>query len=240
IHLCPGVTEAGGLYVLGTERHESRRIDNQLRGRSGRQGDPGESRFYLSLEDDLMRIFGSDRISRIMERLGVEEGEVISHPLVNRAIATAQKRVEGQNFEIRKHLLDYDDVMNKQRTIVYGLRRRILNGEEIKDEIDSRIQDAVEKVISQYAVNGNYPENWDREKLYAELKRAFDIDYRIPDADLHSQSAEATLDQAVELARNKYGQIETAIGSEQLREIERQVLLGVIDHLWREHLYAMD
>ncbi|MDB5049207.1 MAG: protein translocase subunit secA [Fibrobacteres bacterium] len=240
IQLNEGVVETGGLYVLGTERHESRRIDNQLRGRSGRQGDPGESRFYLSLEDDLMRIFGSDRISRIMDRLGVEEGEVISHPLVNRAIATAQKRVEGQNFEIRKHLLEYDDVMNKQRTVVYGLRRRILKGEEIKDEIETRIVEAVDEVVSQYAVAGNYPENWELDKLYAELKRAFDLDYSIAGDVLHYQSAEQTVDQVVELAKQKYAAIETAIGSEQLREIERQVLLGVIDHLWREHLYAMD
>ena len=240
IQLGEGVTEVGGLYVLGTERHESRRIDNQLRGRSGRQGDPGESRFYLSLEDDLMRIFGSDRISRIMDRLGVEEGEVISHPLVNRAIATAQKRVEGQNFEIRKHLLEYDDVMNKQRTVVYGLRRRILNGEEIKDEIEVRIEEAVDQIVSQYALNGNYPENWELDKLYAELKRAFDIDYSIPDDVLHYQSADDTVNAVIELAKKKYLIIEEAIGSETLREIERQVLLGVIDHLWREHLYAMD
>ncbi|MEO6096926.1 MAG: preprotein translocase subunit SecA [Fibrobacteria bacterium] len=240
IQLGEGVTEAGGLYVLGTERHESRRIDNQLRGRSGRQGDPGESRFYLSLEDDLMRIFGSDRISRIMDRLGVEEGEVISHPLVNRAIATAQKRVEGQNFEIRKHLLEYDDVMNKQRTVVYGLRRRILKGEEIKDEIEVRIDEAVEQIISQYSVGGNYPENWELDKMYGELKRALDLDYTIAEDVLHYQNAETTLDQVSELAAKKYAAIESAIGSEQLREIERQVLLGVIDHLWREHLYAMD
>ncbi|MDQ3001690.1 MAG: preprotein translocase subunit SecA [Fibrobacterota bacterium] len=240
IQLGEGVIETGGLYVLGTERHESRRIDNQLRGRSGRQGDPGESRFYLSLEDDLMRIFGSDRISRIMDRLGVEEGEVISHPLVNRAIATAQKRVEGQNFEVRKHLLEYDDVMNKQRTVVYGLRRRILNGEEIKDEIDVRIEEAVDQVVSQYAVAGNYPENWDLEKLYAELKRAFDIDYSIAPDVLHYQGADATVEQVIEKAKSKYAAIETSIGADQLREIERQVLLGVIDHLWREHLYAMD
>ena len=240
IQLGEGVTEAGGLYVLGTERHESRRIDNQLRGRSGRQGDPGESRFYLSLEDDLMRIFGSDRISRIMDRLGAEEGEVISHPLVNRAIATAQKRVEGQNFEIRKHLLEYDDVMNKQRTVIYGLRRRILNGEEIKDEIEIRIEEAVDQIVSQYALAGNYPENWELDKLYAELKRGFDIDYSIPDESLHHQTADDTVDQVIELAKKQYVHIETSIGSETLREIERQVLLGVIDHLWREHLHAMD
>jgi preprotein translocase subunit SecA len=240
IQLRPGVAEAGGLYVLGTERHESRRIDNQLRGRSGRQGDPGESRFYLSLEDDLMRIFGSDRISRIMDRLGVEEGEVISHPLVNRAIATAQKRVEGQNFEIRKHLLEYDDVMNKQRTVIYGLRRRILKGEEIKDEIEQRLEEAADEVVSQYALAGGYPENWDLEKLYGELKRSFDIDYAIPEGDLHHLTAENAVDQVVELCKKKYATIEEGLGSEQLREIERQILLRVIDHLWREHLYAMD
>jgi len=240
IQLGPGVTERGGLYVLGTERHESRRIDNQLRGRSGRQGDPGESCFYLSLEDDLMRIFGSDRISRIMDRLGVEEGEVISHSLVNRAIATAQKRVEGQNFEIRKHLLEYDDVMNKQRTVIYGLRRRILQGEEIKDEIESRVEDAADQVVSQYALAGNYPENWELDNLYAELKRAFDIDYAIVDDVLHYQTAEQTVEQVIAKCKEKYAAIEAGLGSEQLREIERQVLLGVIDHLWREHLYAMD
>ncbi len=240
IQLGPGVLEVGGLYVLGTERHESRRIDNQLRGRSGRQGDPGASQFYLSLEDDLMRIFGSDRISRIMDRLGVEEGEVISHPLVNRAIETAQKRVEGQNYEIRKHLLEYDDVMNRQRTVIYGLRRRILKGEEIKDEILARMEDAVDLVVSQYALAGNYPENWELENLYAEIKRAFDVDYRIPDEGLSSQTAEATVEEVSALARQNYERIEADLGSEQMREIERQVLLSVIDHIWREHLYAMD
>jgi preprotein translocase subunit SecA len=240
IQLGPGVVERGGLYVLGTERHESRRIDNQLRGRSGRQGDPGESRFYLSLEDDLMRIFGSDRISRIMDRLGVEEGEVISHSLVNRAIATAQKRVEGQNFEIRKHLLEYDDVMNKQRTVIYGLRRRILKGEEIKDEIETRVEEAADQVVSQYAVAGNYPENWELDNLYAELKRAFDVDYAIVDDVLHYQTAEQTVEQVIAKCKEKYASIEAGLGSEQLREIERQVLLGVIDQLWREHLYGMD
>ncbi len=226
--------------MLGTERHESRRIDNQLRGRSGRQGDPGESQFYLSLEDDLMRIFGSDRISRIMDRLGVEEGEVISHPLVNRAIQTAQKRVEGQNFEIRKHLLEYDDVMNKQRTVIYRLRRRILQGEEIKDEIIARMEDSVDTVVSQYAIVGNYPDTWDLEKLYGELKRAFNIDYLISEENLNSQSADQVVEEAIALAESKYQAIEEAVGSEQLREIERQVLLSVIDHIWREHLYAMD
>jgi preprotein translocase subunit SecA len=148
--------------------------------------------------------------------------------------------VEGQNYEIRKHLLEYDDVMNKQRTVIYGLRRRILKGEEIKDEIEVRIDEAVEQIVSQYSVGGNYPENWELDKMYADLKRAFDLDYSIPEDAIRYQNAETTLDQVSELAAKKYAAIETSIGSEQLREIERQVLLGVIDHLWREHLYAMD
>ncbi len=239
IQLGEGVVERGGLYVLGTERHESRRIDNQLRGRSGRQGDPGESLFYLSLEDDLMRIFGSDRIKKWMDRMGVQEDEVISHPMVNRAIATAQTRVEAQNFEIRKHLLEYDDVMNKQRTVVYGLRRRILQGEEVKDEITARLENAAELVTEQYAV-GNYPEAWDLEKFYSEVKRAFDLDYRISEDAIHHQTTDETMDELAGRLREKYAAIEQSIGSESMRAIERQVLLGVIDHAWREHLYAMD
>jgi len=240
IQLGPGVTELGGLYVLGTERHESRRIDNQLRGRSGRQGDPGESLFYLSLEDDLMRIFGSDRIKTWMDRMGVQEDEVISHPMVNRAIATAQKRVEGQNFEIRKHLLEYDDVMNKQRTVIYGLRRRILKGEEIQDEIINRMEDAADQAVSKYAVGGSYPDAWDLEKLYAEIKRDFGIDYKVPEEMLQHQTVDETIDQVTAQVRARYAAIEEAVGSAQLREIERQILLAVIDHSWREHLYAMD
>jgi len=240
IQLGPGVTELGGLYVLGTERHESRRIDNQLRGRSGRQGDPGESLFYLSLEDDLMRIFGSDRIKKWMDRMGVQEDEVISHPMVNRAIATAQKRVEGQNFEIRKHLLEYDDVMNKQRTVIYGLRRRILQGEEIQDEIINRMEDAADQAVSKYAVGGSYPDAWDLEKLYTEIKRDFGIDYKIPEEMLQHQTSAETIEQVTEQVRARYARIEESVGSEKLREIERQILLAVIDHSWREHLYAMD
>ena len=241
IQLGPGVAEVGGLYVLGTERHESRRIDNQLRGRAGRQGDPGESQFYLSLEDDLMRIFGGpDRIMKWMDRMGVQEDEVISHSMVNRAIATAQKRVEGQNYEVRKHLLEYDDVLNKQRTVVYGLRRRILQGEEIQDEIQSRLDQAADLVVAPYAVEANYAEGWDLEKFYAEVKRAFALDYAIPADDLSRQTAAETAEQIAEAMKARYAEIEAAIGSEIMRDIERQVLLGVIDMAWREHLYAMD
>ncbi len=240
IQLGEGVSDLGGLYVLGTERHESRRIDNQLRGRSGRQGDPGESQFYLSLEDDLMRIFGGERLQRLMARFGVKDDEVIAHPMVNRSIATAQKRVEGQNYEIRKHLLEYDDVMNKQRTVIYSLRRRILLGEDIRVEIESRIEEAIESVLAVYTMAGSYPESWDREKLELEVQRAFAIDWKIAEEEMHALTAEAALDAVTEKARAHYNDIEKSIGSEQLREIERQVLLGVIDHVWREHLYAMD
>ncbi|MFC1584961.1 preprotein translocase subunit SecA [Fibrobacterota bacterium] len=240
IKLGEGVIGLGGLYVLGTERHEARRIDNQLRGRSGRQGDPGESQFYLSLEDDLMRIFGSDRIARIMDKLGAEEGEVITHPLVNKAIANAQKRVESQNFEIRKHLLEYDDVMNRQRRVIYGVRRRILKGEEIQDEILSRLEEAVDIVISQYAVEGKHPEVWDLETLYSALKKSFAVDYRVPENELSSKTPAAILDEVTELVRKKYNGIETSISSEHMREIERQLLLMVIDNFWKDHLNSMD
>jgi len=241
IQLGSGVAEVGGLYVLGTERHESRRIDNQLRGRSGRQGDPGESQFYISLEDDLMRIFGGpDRIMKWMDRMGVKDDEVISHSMVNRAIAGAQKRVEGQNYEVRKHLLEYDDVLNKQRTVVYRLRRRILKGEEIQDEILMRLDEAADLVVSPFAIEANYPETWELEKFYAEVKRSFAVDYKIPKESLQTQTAAETAEQIAETIKVRYAEIEKAIGSETMRDIERQVLLGVIDLAWREHLYAMD
>jgi preprotein translocase subunit SecA len=240
IQLGEGVSDLGGLYVLGTERHESRRIDNQLRGRSGRQGDPGESQFYLSLEDDLMRIFGGERLKRIMDRLGVKEDEIIAHSMVNRSIATAQKRVEGQNYEVRKHLLEYDDVMNKQRTVVYALRRRILKGEDIREEIAARIEDAIDTVLASYTMSGSYPESWDLEKLELEVKRSFAIDFKVAEEEKQTLTAEAALDRVIEQAKLQYAAIEETLGSETLREVERQVLLGVIDNVWREHLHAMD
>ncbi len=169
------MVERGGLHIVGTERHESRRIDNQLRGRSGRQGDPGSSRFYLSLEDDLLRIFGSQRIQKIMDRLGMEEGEPIEHKLVTRAIATAQKRVETHNFEIRKHLLEYDDVMNKQREIIYGMRRQILDGESQADTVAEWIEDLVAATLDGYAPADAHAEDWDLAGLGEALYRQFDV-----------------------------------------------------------------
>ncbi len=240
IRLGPGIVDLGGLYVLGTERHEARRIDNQLRGRSGRQGDPGESQFYLSLEDELMRIFGSDRIARIMDRLGAEEGEVITHPLVNRAIANAQKRVEARNFEIRKHLLEYDDVMNQQRSVIYRVRQRVLRGEEIQDEITSRIEDSADVVLAEYTSAGKYPESWDLEALYASLKKSFCVEYSMADKALSQNTAEIVLDEITEKVKERYQYIESLIGVEDMRQIERQVLLMVIDNFWKEHLNSMD
>ena len=240
IKLGPQVAQKGGLYVLATERHEARRIDNQLRGRSGRQGDPGASCFYLSLEDDLMRIFGSERISGLMKTLGSTEDEPLTHPMLNRAIASAQKRVEGQNFEMRKHLLEYDDVMNRQRTVVYKIRRRILKGEEIRDEINNRLEDAVETLLGNHVNTNAHPQTWDQDTVSSALKTSFQIDFQIDEETLRNLTAASYLDLVIEKVKERYHQIENVVGSEQLRELERQLLLMVIDNFWREHLYAMD
>jgi len=230
----------GGLHIVGTERHESRRIDNQLRGRSGRQGDPGSSRFFLSLDDDLMRIFGGDNIRSMMDRLGAKEGEVITHPLLNRSIAGAQKRVEGQNFEIRKHLLEYDDVMNAQRTVVYKIRRRILDGEDVRDEIIQRLEEAVEIKILEL-LNQDFAADdpaWDAVDL--DLRRVFGVDYSFKSAIGAGTSREHIVDEVVKLVTEGYQSLEEKIGEEQIRELERQLLLMVIDNLWKAHLYEMD
>ncbi len=165
IKLGEGVAELGGLHILGTERHESRRIDNQLRGRSGRQGDMGSSRFYLSLEDDLLRIFGAERISSVMDRIGMEEGQPIEHRLISRAIENAQKRVEGQNFDIRKHLLEYDDVMNRQRQVIYEQRKKVLKGEALWDDVEEMIEEMVEGIVPEYVDEKSHPEEWDLKGL---------------------------------------------------------------------------
>src|SRR6266542_937739 len=206
------VVTRGGLHIIGTERHESRRIDNQLRGRSGRQGDPGSSRFYLSLEDDLLRIFGSERIQRIMDRLGMEEGEPIEHKLVTRAISTAQKRVETRNFEIRKHLLEYDDVMNKQREIVYGLRRQCLENESQEETVLDWMGELAEVTVARYAAADAHPEDWDLKGLNEALYRQFD--FRLP-ADTKADelpSHEALLELVRTAAENSYHERETALG----------------------------
>jgi len=230
----------GGLHIVGTERHESRRIDNQLRGRSGRQGDPGSSRFFLSLDDDLMRIFGGENIRAMMDRLGAKEGEVITHPLLNRSIAGAQKRVEGQNFEMRKHLLEYDDVMNAQRTVVYKIRRRVLDGEDVHDEIVQRLEEAVEIKLAELLAAEYTPDDPAWETAEIELHRTFLVDYSLRSAIAAGAPRDNMVDEVVKMVLERYQGIEDAVGVEGTRELERQLLLIVIDNLWKAHLYEMD
>jgi preprotein translocase subunit SecA len=233
------VVRLGGLHILGTERHESRRIDNQLRGRSGRQGDPGSSRFYLSLEDDLMRIFGSDRISSLMQRLGMEEGVPIEHGMVTRAIERAQKQVEGRNFEARKHLLEYDDVMNKQRESIYTLRRSILEGREGREYILNAAQDIVE-----YLVDAHVPEDGKNDiqenELTAELFDFFGIDLKSSGIDVYHALNAALNVQLFELVRKRYEEKEAQVGPEVMRLHEKYLLLQVIDQQWKDHLLVID
>jgi preprotein translocase subunit SecA len=242
------VVKLGGLHIIGTERHESRRIDNQLRGRSGRQGDPGSSRFYLSLEDDLLRIFGSERIQRIMDRLGMEEGEPIEHKLVTRAIGTAQKRVETRNFEIRKHLLEYDDVMNKQREIIYGMRRQILEGESQEETILEWIGELADAMVDRFAPEETHPEDWDLAGLDEALHRQFDFRLGL-DRDEAPAAHDALTSLVQEAVEKAYRDREAEMGAEMFHRLERWVMLGLrwdsgefrgIDQLWKDHLLSMD
>jgi preprotein translocase subunit SecA len=233
------VVARGGLHIVGTERHEARRVDNQLRGRSGRQGDPGSSRFYLSLEDDLLRIFGSQRIQKIMDRLGMEEGEPIEHKLVTRAIATAQKRVETHNYEIRKHLLEYDDVMNKQREIIYGIRRQILDGESQANTIAEWLEDLVASTLETYAAADSHPEDWDLAGLMEALHRQFDV--RLAPAQYSEvTSREGLADLVGEAVRARYTERERELGADLMRALERHEMLIVIDQQWKDHLLSID
>ncbi|MFQ6093316.1 MAG: preprotein translocase subunit SecA [bacterium] len=232
-----------GFHIIGTERHEARRIDRQLRGRSGRQGDPGSSRFYLSLEDDLMRLFGSERISGVMDRLGIEEGEVITHPMVTRAIERAQKRVEAYNFDIRKHLLEYDDVMNQQRTVIYDLRVHALEGEDLREEYMAILRDVVAKKVAQYTGDGHgdgHPEDWDLDGLREDLRRTLLLDVPIPHHDISTMKLEDLQERIAKLASEYYEQKEKVLEPEMMRQLERMAMLKVIDERWKEHLYEMD
>ncbi len=231
----------GGLFILGTERHESRRIDNQLRGRAGRQGDPGESRFFLSLEDDLLRIFGSERIKFLMDKLGVEEGEAIENKMITRAIENAQKKVEDYNFEIRKNLLEYDDVMNKQRQVIYQQRRSILEGKDLKEDILGYIESIVEDLADAYLPQNIDPTNWDVSGFNKEMKRIFDRTFKIDTKELSKTKQRDKLIQGIkdELIK-EYNEKEELIGSEEMRNLERQILLQIVDMHWREHLKNMD
>ena len=240
IALGPGVTELGGLHVLGTERHESRRIDNQLRGRSGRQGDPGSSQYFLSLDDNLMRIFGGDNVKNLMNRFGVGEDEVITHPIVSRSIRGAQRRVESQSFDIRKHLLDYDNVMNEQRKVIYGLRRRILNGEDIREEIMNRIEDACDIKVSNYIIAKSYPEDWNLEGLHTDIQRTLGMEYNLTLEQAMQKTPEQVLDEVIGMCKARYEKLTKIIPDADFRNIERRFLLMTIDQVWKEHLYAMD
>ncbi len=230
------VIALSGLHILGTERHESRRIDNQLRGRSGRQGDPGTSRFYLALEDDLLRIFGSDRIAGLMHRLGMEEGVPIEHRMVTRAIENAQKRVEAHNFDIRKQLLEYDDVMNKQREVIYTMRREILAGEDVTEEILGFMEDLVGTEVAACCPEGE--EGWDLVGLAETLHRRFFI--RIDPASLKELGSEAIRNEVLTRLREIYSQKEEEFGKETLSSIQKMILLRMIDTQWKDHLLGMD
>jgi preprotein translocase subunit SecA len=234
------VVARGGLYVLGTERHESRRIDNQLRGRSGRQGDPGESRFYLSLDDDLMRLFASDRIASIMERLKIPDDVPIEAKIVSRAIERAQTQVESMNFETRKNVLKYDEVMDKQRQVIYSERRKILEGEDFRDEALDFIGDVVESAIADSADPELHPEDWDWEALFARVREIFPTTVTQKELDLENASYEDITGAFAQDAVEVYEKRERDLGAESMRQIERLVLLNVIDNRWREHLYEMD
>ena len=240
IKLGEGVAELGGLHILGTSRHESRRIDNQLRGRSGRQGDPGSSRFYLSLEDDLLRIFGSDRISGIMDKLGMEEDEPIEHNMISRAIENAQRKVEGHNFEIRKHLLEYDDVMNKQREVVYQQRRETLAREDIKSIIDDMINDVVDEMAAEFSQTKLPSEEWDWEGLEERMRSQFGVALDWTPEQRLELDREKLAARLLETATTAYAQQEERIGPETLRYLERIILLQIVDHHWKEHLLNMD
>jgi len=236
------VLKAGGLHVVGTERHESRRVDNQLRGRSGRQGDAGSTRFYLSLDDSLMRIFASDRVSTIMQKLGMEEGEAIEHPWVTKAIANAQKKVEGRNFDIRKQLLEFDDVANDQRKVIYQQRDELMEVEDISESVQALRGDVVEELIAQYIPPESLDELWDIPGLETALKKEFDVDYPVQqwlDED-HSLHEETLRKKVLETMEQEYADKEQQVGSESLRMYEKALMLQVLDAQWKEHLASMD
>lgn len=240
ISLGEGVAELGGLAIIGTERHESRRIDNQLRGRAGRQGDPGSSQFFLSLEDDLLRIFGGDSIKSFMEKMGLEEDEPINSRMVSNAIQKAQKRVEARNFDIRKYVLEYDDVMNQQRKVVYDQRRKILEGEDMKDQILSMVDHIIEKGMETYADPKLYPEEWDFAGLLKYAEKYFLAPGDLKLEEIEDMSREEVEDKLKTIAHETYNAREESIGSPMMRELEKAVMLKVVDSKWMEHLDDMD
>lgn len=240
IKLGEGVPEMGGLAIVGTERHEARRIDRQLRGRSGRQGDLGSSEFYLSLEDDLMRLFGSERIAGVMDRLGLQEGEVITHPLVSRSIGRAQKKVEGNNFQIRKHLLEYDDVMNQQREVIYDMRLFALAGKDMEKEFKEMIDEAVRVKVDGHVMEGTPPEEWDLKGLSQELLTTFLLNVRFEEKNLEELYAEDIRERVFGLVDQLYKLKCEEFGEERRDFLIQQIMMRVIDENWRDHLYMLD
>ena len=240
IKLGEGVEELGGLFIVGTERHESRRIDNQLRGRAGRQGDPGESRFFLSLEDDLLRLFAADRIAGMMDKLGMDEDEPIEHSLITRSVEHAQKKVEARNFDIRKHVLEYDDVMNQQREVIYGERKKILKGENLRENIIGMVNHIIKAEMNQYANEKLYPEEWTLDGLIEDAEKIYAPAGRLKKEELVELSRDELKETLEGLAEECYHQRELLFGEENMRELEKVVMLRVVDQKWKEHLDHMD
>ncbi|MCX7904296.1 MAG: SEC-C metal-binding domain-containing protein, partial [Caloramator sp.] len=238
IKLGEGVAELGGLKIIGTERHESRRIDNQLRGRAGRQGDPGCSRFYVSLEDDLMRLFGSDRIKDIVSKLGLPDDEPIESKMVTNAIEQAQKRVEANNFEIRKSLLQFDDVLNRQREIIYSQRRKVLEGENLKDSIKGMIVDVVTSIVNAHVTDDRHREEWDLKGLSRYIEDVFMV--KINENELEPLSKDEILEKITDIINKAYEEKEKEFEENIFREIERVVLLRTVDTKWIDHIDAME
>src|SRR2546422_824599 len=234
------VVALGGLHILGTERHEARRIDNQLRGRAGRQGDPGSSRFFLSLEDDLMRIFGGERVKALMFRLGMTEGVPIESGLISRRIENAQKSVEAQNFDARKHLLEYDDVMNKQRETIYSIRRSALEGKDQRDYILGIAEDVVRELVNTYCPSDQHPDQWNVTQFFAEANAQFGVDMKAAGVDPAALNHEQLADAAAEAVQKRYEEKETQFGADLMRWLERRIILDVVDSQWKDHLLSLD
>jgi preprotein translocase subunit SecA len=234
------VIQVGGLHVLGTERHEARRIDNQLRGRSGRQGDPGSSRFYLSLEDDLLRIFGSERISHMMDRLGIEEDQPIEHGLVTKAIESAQRKVEAHNFEIRKHLLEYDNVMNQQREVIYSQRREVLGSEDLNETVTEMIEEQGEGLVDFYTDEKEHPEDWDLRALQDAVYQQFSFKWSVPSMEENGIKRDQLKEMIAQNAKGVYQKKEEEFGAPTLRYLEKVIMLQSIDYHWKDHLLAID
>src|SRR5450432_960553 len=234
------VVGLGGLHILGTERHEARRIDNQLRGRAGRQGDPGSSRFFLSLEDDLMRIFGGERVKALMYRLGMTEGVPIESGLISRRIENAQKSVEAQNFDARKHLLEYDDVMNKQRETIYGIRRSALEGKDQRDYVLGIAEDVAIELVNTFCPREQHPDQWNTTQFLAEMNAQFGIDAKAAGADPATLNHDQLTDAAAEAVQARYEEKEKQFGADLMRWLERRIILDVVDSQWKDHLLSLD